>query len=429
MMGAFEGLKITAPAYVDVAISPLNFLVRGFFGSTRVEPFKAKEVPAGSVWLVCAGMVSSGEKAHGPRLIPRAVAFRLLPQLLGPSPLISPRNPSLGSGNILVIGSQIIPVESAAGVVQPYVGELRDLADAAVGFANANRSAATERAYLSDWADFSRWADAHQLVALPAQPETVALYLTHLAATHRPSTIGRRVASISIMHRRNGFDTPTTSPAVREVLKGIRRTLKTAQRQAAPATIGEIRRIVAHLSDDLLASRDRALLLVGFAGALRRSELVALDLDDLCDRPEGIVATVRCSKTDQEGEGRDVAIPYGRDSETCPVTALRTWLGRSAISAGPVFRSVDRHGNVSRHRLSDRAVALMVKRRVREAGLDPTSYSGHSLRAGFATTAAANGATERAIATQTGHQSMEVLRRYIRMGTIWSDNAASSLGL
>jgi integrase len=156
---------------------------------------------------------------------------------------------------------------------------------------------------------------------------------------------------------------------------------------------------------------------------------VGLNLDDLRDRPEGILATVRRSKTDQEGEGRDVAIPYGRDGETCPVTALREWLTRSAIGAGPVFRAVDRHGNVSTGRLSDRAAALMMKRRTAEARLDPTDYSGHSLRAGLATTAAANGATERAIANQTGHKSMEVLRRYIRMGTIWSDNAAGSLGL
>lgn len=231
------------------------------------------------------------------------------------------------------------------------------------------------------------------------------------------------------MHRRHGLDSPTTSPAVREVMRGIRRKLKVAQKEAAPATIGEIRRMIAHLPDNRLGLRDRALLLVGFAGALRRSELAALAVEDLQERPEGLLATLRSSKTDQEGQGRQIAIPRGRDKSTCPVTALQAWLTEAAIEAGPIFRAVDRHGNISTEAISDRAVALVVKRRATQAGLDPATYSGHSLRAGFATTAAANGATERAIANQTGHKSMEVLRRYIRIGTIWSDNAATNLGL
>lgn len=300
---------------------------------------------------------------------------------------------------------------------------------AALRYVNANRAAATEKAYLSDWDHFVRWTDRHGVAALPASPVTVVRYVTELAETHKPSTINRRLASIAVMHHRNGQETPTTNTAVREVMKGIRRTLRVAQRQAAPAVIGEIRKMVAHLPDTTIGIRDRAILLTGFAGALRRSELVAIDVADLQDRPEGITVTLWISKTDQEGQSRQVAIPYGRDPETCPVKALRAWLSEAGIESGPVFRPIDRHGNVADSRLSDRAIALIIKNRAGKAGLDPESYSGHSLRAGFATTAAANNQPERKIANQTGHKSMEVLGRYIRTGTIWTDNAAMNLGL
>lgn len=315
---------------------------------------------------------------------------------------------------------------------QPLLGEvavLDGLAAAAVGFANANRSAATVRAYGSDWRHFEAWCVAHGRVALPAEAETVVLYVTDLAGSFRPSTITRRLAAISVYHRRHGLESPTGSTAVREVMKGIRRSLRVAPQQAAPAVIGEIRRMVAHLPTDTAGMRDRAMLLVGFAGALRRSELVGLDIADLTDRAEGIAVTLRTSKTDQEGQGRQVAIPYGRDPETCPVTALHAWLAAAGITGGPVFRPVDRHGNITPTRLSDRAVALVVKRAAARAGLDPDRYSGHSLRAGFATTAGANGAPERAIAAQTGHKSMEVLRRYVRHGSLFTDNAATMIGL
>jgi integrase len=330
---------------------------------------------------------------------------------------------------VLLIGSQTALVTANPNALPDRSLGLENLADAALRYANATRAASTERAYTSDWEDFAEFTQFFQRTPLPADPETVVFYVTHLADTMRPSTIDRRLAAISVWHRRNGYQTPTANPAVREVMKGIRRKLKVAQKEVAPATIGDIRRMVAHLPIDRLAIRDKALLLVGFAGALRRSELVAITVDDLLHRPEGVLIALQVSKTDQEGEGRRVAIPLGRDSTTCPVSALKAWLTEAGIREGPVFRAVDRHGNVSAKALSDRAVALMIKRRAEEAGLDPNLYSGHSLRAGFATTAAANGATERAIANQTGHRSMEVLRRYIRMGTVWSDNAATTLGL
>jgi integrase len=304
-----------------------------------------------------------------------------------------------------------------------------DLIDEALAYARATRAESTLRAYASDWADFTAWTAARDLVALPAEPETVALYLTDLAHTLRPATITRRMAAISVEHQRLGLPSPTTDPRVREIMRGIRRTIGTARREAAPAGIGEIRRMTARLPDTLAGTRDRALLLIGFAGALRRSELVALDLDDVEDHERGLTLHLRASKTDQEREGRRIAIPRGTDPETCPVRALRAWLAAAKINDGPLFRSVDRHGNIANARMSDRAVSLVVKRAAARAGLDPDLYSGHSLRAGFATTAAANGASERAIANQTGHRSMEVLRRYIRHGTLFTDNAATMLGL
>jgi integrase len=316
-------------------------------------------------------------------------------------------------------------VRSSAHLPAP----LDDLVDEARGFARASRSDATRRAYASDWADFLEFCRRHDFASLPADSAAVALYLTGLARTHRPSTITRRAAAISVEHQRNGFESPTAGRAVREILSGIRRTLGTAPREAAPARIGEIRRMVARLPDSIAGCRDRAVLLVGFASAMRASELVAVEVEDLEYRPEGLVIRKRRSKTDQEGAGALVPIFYGTDPETCPVLALKKWLAAAAIESGAVFRSVTRHGGVGSDRLTPRAISLIVKRAVQSAGLEPDSYSAHSLRAGFVTTAAANGASERAIAAQTGHRSMEVLRRYVRHATVFVDNAANDLGL
>jgi len=257
----------------------------------------------------------------------------------------------------------------------------------------------------------------------------VALYLTELARSRKPSTIARRTAAISVMHQRHGVASPTSDAAVREIGRGIRRTLGVATKQASPLQVADLHRIIDRLPTSAIGRRDRALLLVGFASAMRASELVAVSVADLEDRDEGIAVLKRRSKTDQEGAGHRIALPFGRDPEMCPVRALREWLDVGAIVEGPVFRSVTRHGAVAGVAISERAVSLVVKRAVASIGLDPERYSAHSLRAGFATTAAANGASERAIAAQTGHRSMEVLRRYIRHGSVFTDNAATALGL
>lgn len=237
------------------------------------------------------------------------------------------------------------------------------------------------------------------------------------------------MASISVRHQHASFPSPTGDIRVREVLKGIRRTIGTATDEAAPATIGDIRAMIAHAGQNLTAVRDRALLLIGFAGAMRRSELTALDVADLERRDEGMALTLRRSKTDQEGAGRKVALPYGSDPRTCPVRALDDWLTATDITDGPIFRPINRHGQVQPTRLSGQSVSLIVKRLAASAQMDSQRYSGHSLRAGFATSAAAAGATEAAIANQTGHRSMEILRRYVRHGNLFTDNAVTRLGL
>lgn len=307
---------------------------------------------------------------------------------------------------------------------------LDDLAEQAFAFAVASKAPSTLRGYRSDWAHFTAWCAGHGLASLPAEPSTVALYVTDLAAAAKVGTITRRLSSISQAHKTAGVDSPTGNPLVRTTMAGIRRRLGTAQAAKAPLLTADLRAMSANLDPArLLDVRDRALLLVGFAGAFRRSELIALDVDDVADGPDGLTVTIRRSKTDQAGAGRQVGIPYGSNPDTCPVRAYRAWLAAAEITAGPVFRPVDRHGNVGGRRLSTEAVALVVKRHAGRLGLDATAYAGHSLRAGLATAAAQAGASERSIMAQTGHRSLPMVRRYIRAGSLFRENAAASVGL
>jgi site-specific recombinase XerD len=301
----------------------------------------------------------------------------------------------------------------------------------ALRFVIESRSAQTRRAYRADLEHFRAWCAARQLAVIPAAPATVAEYVTEAADRYKPSTIQRRLAAISVAHKMAGVESPTKTAAVLAVVAGIRRTLGTAPDQHAPAGIGEIRRMVARLDLDTLAGlRDRAILLVGFALAARRSELVALEVADLEPTEGGMKVAIRRSKTDQESRGTVRALPMGRDPETCPVTAVRAWLAAAGFTSGPIFRSVDRWGHVGTDALSATVVATVVKTAAEAAGMDPARYSAHSLRAGFCTTAAARGHSERAIAHQTGHApNSPVLRSYIRHSSAFIDNAATELGL
>jgi len=249
-------------------------------------------------------------------------------------------------------------------------------------FATSASSAATRRAYAREWGAFSAWCSAKHRVALPTLPTTLAAYLAALAegtATGRArkvAGIDLALAAIAAAHRAAGFDSPRDAAEVRAVRRGIRRELGTAQREVAPLLVPELRRALAALPATLHGARDRALLLLGWAGAFRRSALVGLDVPDLLVDVEGLAVTIRRDKTDQEARGRVLAIPFSSSSEVCPVRSVRAWLDAAGVSEGPIFRSVDRHGHVGAARLSDRAVALVVQRTVASIGLDATRVRG-----------------------------------------------------
>jgi len=288
------------------------------------------------------------------------------------------------------------------------------------------RAEHTWRAYRSDWSDFMAWCAVHKLPGLPAEPATVAAYLVSMVQRGaRVSTIQRRVSSIAQAHRAGGHEPPPTADwTVRQVLRGIRRELGSAPAVKSPLLPADLRELLAVLDPGTRRGlRDRAILLLGFAGAFRRSELVGLDLEDLVERPDGLAVRLRRSKTDPEGRGELRGIPFGRRAETCPVLAVRAWREASGLTSGPLFRGLGRGGALLEERLSDRGVARVVQRAARLAGRHPGQYAGHSLRSGLATAAAEGGAPSWVIRRQTGHRSDRMLDRYIRSGRLFVDNA------
>jgi integrase len=312
----------------------------------------------------------------------------------------------------------------AAGDVDTLVDDLRAAARAA---ADTSRAKSTERAYGNDWRDFCAFARLIGRVPHPAEAETVALYATDLARRGRaPATIARRLVSIAVYHRAAGYASPTEHGVVRAVVSGLRRKLGVSQQQKTALAIDSLRAVLARIPRDVRGVRDRALLLVGWAAALRRSELAALVVSDLRFEPDGLLIELRRSKTDQEAAGEVVAVPFGAQAETCPVHAVRAWLA-VAGDDGPVFRRIDRHGNIGAN-VTATAIASIVRARAIAAGI-PGDFAGHSLRAGFATTAAHAGRSEASIMRHGRWKSVEVARRYIRYGSHWLDNAAVDLGL
>ncbi len=284
--------------------------------------------------------------------------------------------------------------------------------------------------YRSSFGQFEKWCLATGLECLPASAQTIAMYLGTQAGRLKAATLEHHLAAIAKAHKSAGLPSPITDNVlISETLKGIKLTHGTAPNQKAPVLTEDRRMMLRLTSAGLLGARDRALLLVGFAGAFRRSELVALNVDDLNFSAEGLLITLRRSKTDQEGQGRSVAIPFGMHEHTCPVRALRTWLGQAHIMDGAIFRSIRRGGHAQEQRLSGHAVAHVVKNYAALAGLSAASFSGHSLRAGFVTSAARAGEPERRIMRQTGHKSIEMVLRYVRQANAFSDNAALALGL
>ena len=311
-------------------------------------------------------------------------------------------------------------------------------------YAERARAANTRRAYRADWAHFAAWCATYGAEPLPADPRLVARYLVAHAGALRVVTLQRRLSAIQYVHRHAGLDFDARQRDLREVWRGIRRTHGTASRGKAPTVTEELRALVATCDPTrLLGVRDRALLLLGFAGCLRRSELVGLDVADVARHADGLVLALGRSKTDQEGAGAEKGVPHGVRAETCPVRALEQWLAASGVREGPLFRAVSRHGHVGAARLSDRAVARVVKHAVAAARtralaagnvalaatFDPARYAGHSLRAGFITSAAAAGVSTLDIMRHSLHTREETLRKYVRHATVFRQNAAARVGL
>lgn len=281
-------------------------------------------------------------------------------------------------------------------------------------YASASKAENTKRAYTSALKTFSAWCAQRAARELPADPATVAEYLTDQAAGGASlSTVEVHRAAISSAHELANQPDPTASAEVKAIMAGIRRTIGRRPAKKAPVTPGDLRALVAALPDTLAGKRDRALLLVGFAGAFRRSELTALDVADLRINGE-LKVTLQRSKTDQEGHGQVKTIPTVPDAALDPVQAMRTWLNTAGIKSGPVFRQIDRWGHLRDARLTPQSVALLIKRAAQAAGLEPRQFAGHSLRSGFITAAASAGSQEWEIQEQTGHRSTAVLRGYIR---------------
>jgi site-specific recombinase XerD len=310
------------------------------------------------------------------------------------------------------------------------VSQTLDAAQAAAKkYAQSSRAASTWRAYESDWRIFKAWCAQVALNPIPAEPRTVALFLAAEAQSGlAPSTLDRRLAAIRLMHRGARVASPHDALEVLEVLSGIRRDWRRPAAQKAPALDEQVKQMVDAVTEQTLKGlRDRALLLLGFAGAFRRSELVALDVAHLIPHPKGLCVLIAHSKTDQEGQGQTVAIARIPDSPYCPVQAIMDWLVVAQIPSGPLFRRLHRHDVIGRSRLTAQSVALVVKDLALRVGLDPSRYAGHSLRSGFLTSAARARASIFKMADQSRHRSLDTLREYVRAQERFEDHAGASL--
>ena len=278
-----------------------------------------------------------------------------------------------------------------------------------------SKSYNTLRAYHSDFSDFSEFCFKNGFSALPTQPKILALYITHLSKKSKFSTLKRRIASISVIHKLKGHYIDIKHPIIMENLHGIKRSLGTRQKAKKPILINDLKNIINVIDKDKL--RDKALILVGFAGGFRRSELINIYYDDIEFVPEGVKILIKRSKTDQSGEGSIKAIPYFENKEFCPVISLKNYIEQKfeEIKEQRIFE------------ISDKSVALIIKKYAKKAGLDSSKYAGHSLRSGFATTAAEFGAEERNIMAMTGHKTTQMVRRYIQEANLFKNNALNKI--
>jgi len=290
----------------------------------------------------------------------------------------------------------------------------------------------TVRAYKSDFNDFGLFCVKNGFKSLPTEPKIISLYLTYLSTKNiKMSTLKRRLVSISVIHRLKGHYIDTKHPSIIENIMGIKRRKGSIQRGKKPILINNLKTIInvidEYNKEEIKRLRDRSIILIGFSGGFRRNEIVSIDYDDLDFVQEGLKMNVRRSKTDQFGEGFVKALPYFDNHLYCPVVSLKDWLNISKIASGPVFRRFNKGSSLSEKRLTDQSVALLIKEYLNLAGIDSKNYSGHSLRSGFATSAAESGAEERNIMAMTGHKSTEMVRRYIKEANLFKNNALNKI--
>ena len=296
----------------------------------------------------------------------------------------------------------------------------------------SSKASNTVRAYKSDFSDFGLFCSQNGFKSLPSEPKVVSLYLTHLSTKDaKMSTLKRRLVSIGVIHKLKGHYLDTKHPAIIENIMGIKRRKGTFQKAKKPILISSLKKIINVIDqqkkEEIKKLRDRSIILIGFSGGFRRNEIVSLDYDDLDFVPEGLKLSIRRSKTDQFGEGFTKALPYFDSSQYCPVVSLKKLLDLSKIRSGPVFRRFSKGSKLSENRLTDQTVALLIKEYLNLAGIDSKNFSGHSLRSGFATSAAESGVEERNIMAMTGHKSTEMVRRYIKEANLFKNNALNKI--
>jgi site-specific recombinase XerD len=295
-----------------------------------------------------------------------------------------------------------------------------------------SKASNTVRAYKSDFNDFDLFCAQNGLKSLPSDPKIVSLYLTHLSTKNaKMSTLKRRLVSIGVIHKLKGYYLDTKHPSIIENIMGIKRRKGSSQRGKKPILINDLKKIINVIDqqnkEEIKKFRDRSIILIGFSGGFRRNEIVSLNHDDLDFVLEGLKINIRRSKTDQFGEGFIKALPYFDNSQYCPVVSLKKWIEISEITSGALFRRFSKGSKLSNNRLTDQTVALLIKEYLQLAGIDSKNYSGHSLRSGFATSAAELGVEERSIMAMTGHKSTEMVRRYIKEANLFKNNALNKI--
>ena len=316
--------------------------------------------------------------------------------------------------------------------MKELVTDIKKLQDETINNLKNSKSQNTVRAYKSDFEDFGLFCIKNGLKSMPTDPKVVSLYLTFLSSKDvKISTIKRRLVSIGVLHKIKGHYLDTKHPVIIENFMGIKRLKGVNQKGKKPLLINDLKQIIDEINKqdepEIKKLRNKALLLLGFAGGFRRGELISLDLEDLEFVFEGVKINIKRSKTDQFGEGFTKGIPHFENYLYCPVKNLKNWLNISKIKQGPVFVRFSKGSKLTGERLTDQSVALIIKDCIKKTGINSANYSGHSLRSGFATSAAEAGAEERSIMAMTGHKSTEMVRRYIKEANLFKNNALSKI--